>query len=301
MAVKLKYVVAVSGGVDSVVLLDMILKNKLTNIQIRPDEIMVAHFDHGIRMNSAQDAELVKNLSAGYGISFELGRGELGKNASENQARQARYEFLNSVKEKYNIEAIITAHHQDDVLETMIINLARGTGWRGLVSLKSTEDLIRPLIDFTKDEIKEYAEKNKLVWREDETNQDQKYLRNYIRLNILPKLDTSSRSQLLEIRNNLLDLENNVAAELGSILGLEINDQEVTLKRYDLIMWPSLPAREVLYSIIRKLDQSWHPNRQQLLEILRFIKSGRAIKKFEVSKSVEVSLEMAKVRFKNTR
>ena len=106
-----KFIIAVSGGVDSVVLLHMLMAKK-------PDTItyIVAHFDHGIRDDSHDDAAFVAQLASNSHLTFELGEGSLGSEASEDLARVARYKYLRSIKDKYQAEKIITAHHQDDFL-----------------------------------------------------------------------------------------------------------------------------------------------------------------------------------------
>lgn len=179
---KKVYVVAVSGGVDSVALL-----HKL--VEAGQAELVVAHFDHGIRLDSRQDCEFVQQLAKRYGLSFEYAEGKLGADASEAKARQARYQFLANVKKKYKADAVVTAHHQDDVIETAIINILRGTRRRGLASLNSKPDLLRPLLDLSKFMIVKYAVQNNLKWREDPSNEDTKYLRNYVRLVLIPQLD----------------------------------------------------------------------------------------------------------------
>lgn len=186
------YVVAVSGGVDSVVLLDLL--TQLPGLQLT-----VAHFDHGIRDDSDQDATLVKELAQQYGLDFAVEQGKLGAGASEATAREVRYGFLNRVQQQTNAQAIITAHHQDDLLETAILNILRGTGRRGLTSLKSNETLRRPLLHVPKSDIQAYAIKHKLSWREDSTNHDERYTRNYIRHRLLVRFDADARQQLLTL------------------------------------------------------------------------------------------------------
>jgi tRNA(Ile)-lysidine synthase len=127
------YIVAVSGGVDSVVLLHLLSKTDC--------KLVVAHFDHGIRHNSHDDAAFVKSLAASYGLAYEEEKANLGPSASEDTARKARYAFLRRVTNTYHAKAIATAHHQDDVIETSIINILRGTG-RNMLNKKST--LYRP-------------------------------------------------------------------------------------------------------------------------------------------------------------
>ena len=203
-----RYVVAVSGGVDSVVLLHMLAK--------RPNaELVVAHFDHGIRSDSASDALFVADLAGNYGLPFESKREELGKGASEDLARTRRYEFLRHVAKKYDAK-IVTAHHGDDAVETVAINLTRGTGWRGLAVLDS--DVIRPLMDMSKQDILAYAKKHKLEWREDSTNSSDVYLRNRIRQKAHNIKDDQKR-QILALRTHQLDLKKQINSEVVRLVG----------------------------------------------------------------------------------
>ena len=135
------YILAVSGGVDSVSLLNMLVgshRDLNKNLQFTTSnfQLVVAHFDHGIRKESGDDAQFVSDLAAQHGLPFELGHANLGMDTSEEDARVARYNFLRQCCDKYNTTFVITAHHQDDLVETALINLIRGTSWRGLASLE---------------------------------------------------------------------------------------------------------------------------------------------------------------------
>jgi tRNA(Ile)-lysidine synthase len=185
-----KYVLAVSGGVDSMALLDLLSKTPGV-------ELIIAHFNHGIRPDSDEDEKLTAKAAAAYGVPFEKGHGELGPDTSEDTARQARYAFLREVQKKHSASKIITAHHQDDLIETALINVMRGTGRQGLSAMASNPDVLRPLLKFSKKEIIGYAKANKLKWREDSTNADTDYLRNYLRHKILPDLSAAKRDKLL--------------------------------------------------------------------------------------------------------
>jgi tRNA(Ile)-lysidine synthase len=203
-----RYVVAVSGGIDSAVLLDLL--KKYLGI-----EIVVAHFDHGIRDDSFKDAQFVQQLAESHGLVFETKREELGKGASEQLARDRRYAFLRSVAGKYNAK-IITAHHSNDVVETIAINMTRGTGWRGLAVLDS--DIVRPLLDITKSEIYHYASKHGINWREDSTNKSNVYLRNRIRQKTID-IDDDDVRQLLALRTQQRFLKQEVERELAELIG----------------------------------------------------------------------------------
>lgn len=154
-------------------------------------EILVAHFDHGIRENSAEDAEFIRRKAAEYGVEFRSERAELGPEASEALAREKRYDFLQRMAAEWGEAGrpaiIYTAHHLDDLVESVAINLLRGTGWRGLAVLDRPE-VRRPLLEteviyepMDKAAILEYAARQGLTWREDPSNSWDEYLRNRLR------------------------------------------------------------------------------------------------------------------------
>ncbi len=208
-----RYVVAVSGGVDSVVLLDMLMRD--SGLKASDYEFIVAHFDHGIRPDSSQDASFVADLAKKYNLQFRTRREELGERASEELARTRRYEFLRSVA-SHDHTRLITAHHADDAVETVAINLQRGTGWRGLAVLNS--DIIRPLLGVSKQEILDYAQHHSLIWREDSTNASDAYLRNRIRKNTRCLTDDAKR-QILALRAHQIDIKGQIDREIIDLIG----------------------------------------------------------------------------------
>jgi len=203
-----RYIVGVSGGVDSVALLHMLNR-------VPGHEIIVAHFDHGIREDSNEDALLVQELARNLGLPFELKKEKLGPMASEELARERRYLFLRDLAEKYNGK-IVTAHHSDDAVETVAINLHRGTGWRGLAVLDS--DIVRPLLEMSKADLIEYAKKNQLAWREDSTNGSDVYLRNRIRQKTI-ELSEDAKRQLLALRQQQLASKKQIDKEVARLVG----------------------------------------------------------------------------------
>lgn len=240
------YIVAVSGGVDSVALLDMLHRNYADNPAYA---FVVAHFDHGIREDSSLDRQLVQSMARSYGFAFESKKGRLPADASEDTARQARYEFLQDMRWRHNAKAIITAHHQDDVLETAVLNLLRGTKRKGVVSLRSKAQLTRPLLHVPKADLIAYATRHNLKWREDSTNKELRYLRNYIRHKLLNSLQEADRKKLLQLIRNLQKASEPLEAELAAYLNSQPAADQ--LDRQQFIMLPHDVAREVMASWLR--------------------------------------------------
>ena len=262
-----KFVVAVSGGVDSVVLLDMLVKKG-------EYELVVAHFDHGIRTDSAEDAEFVAKLAKKYELPFEAKREELGPDCSEEKARDRRYEFLRSAAKKHKA-TLVTAHHADDVIETIAINLLRGTGWRGLAVLDS--DVYRPLTDITKAEIIGYAKKHKLQWREDCTNASDDYLRNRVRKQTI-RLDNDIKRQLLALWVTQKDLKKQIDSEVAMLVG-----SGPEYSRYFFTHLDGTVAVEILRGVV-----GGRLTRPQLTKALHAIKTSLPSKTFQAGSGVNL-------------
>jgi tRNA(Ile)-lysidine synthetase-like protein len=263
----LKYLVAVSGGVDSVVLLDMLAGEGKY-------ELVVAHFDHGIRDDSAADARFVEALAHKYGIDFVMRREELGKNASEELARMRRYEFLQSEAKKHGA-TIATAHHADDVIETIAINISRGTGWRGVAVLDNPA-IYRPLLSLTKEKIRTYARSKRLEWVEDSTNAETKYLRNRIRRLIAEKLNDEQRQEVLATWKRQVGLKAQINVEV-----LPFIHQDGEYSRYFFTQVEDNAASELLRAFIL-VKGGEGPTRPQASRALIAIKTARPHSVYEV-------------------
>ena len=241
-----RYIVAVSGGVDSMALLHMLL------MCLRRDSalsMVVAHFDHGIRANSSLDADLVHETAQSYGLPFVTEQGNLGPHASEATARHARYDFLERVRQVHGAEAIVTAHHQDDLMETVVLNLMRGTGRKGLSPLRSRPLIQRPLLSVSKSALIDYAHMHQLRWHEDATNTDDTYRRNYIRHHVLPRFSHQNKAELLHISATMAVVNHELDTLLNSIL--TVNIQGTSLDRALFIQLPYATSVELLASWLR--------------------------------------------------
>ncbi len=238
---KSKLLLAVSGGGDSMAMYHYFLKNAF--------DISVAHFDHQSRQGqSTQDAKFLQEIVEKDNVPFFLATAPVEKIAVESGqgfeecARNLRYNFFLEKAQDF----ILTAHHAGDNLETFLLNLCRGTGLRGLSGIPPVRGkILRPLLNVTKDEIEVYLQKNKVPYRTDESNFDEKYNRNLIRQQILPNLKkvnpkvlehaTSSISIIRE-ENQFLDslVEKNLSPQLDP-LGLFIEDK--AFSRLPLPLW----------------------------------------------------------------
>jgi tRNA(Ile)-lysidine synthase len=238
-----KYIVAVSGGVDSMVLLDLLSRKSSV-------KLVAAHFNHGIREDSAYDMQLVKRTSKNYNTLCEVGYADLGKDSSEENARNHRYKFLESIRKKYSADKIITAHHQDDLIETAFINILRGSGHRGLVSMKINPQVLRPLTSVTKKEILKYAKEHNIKWREDSTNDDEKYLRNYIRKNISDKLTEKDERAIITNIDKIAEIIEEKDKIIANLSHKVTQNQQIMRNKY--IDLPYEIRRELALYWLRK-------------------------------------------------
>lgn len=185
---KAKILIAVSGGLDSMVLLELLLLSKL--------DLAVAHCNFQLRnAESDGDEAFVKSYCSTHSIHGFFQRFDTQQFAEDEKlsiqvaARKLRYEWFYELLKKENFDFVLTAHHLDDQLETFLINFSRGTGLDGLCGIPSLNDkIVRPLLIFSRAEIETFANENQLKWREDSSNSSDKYLRNKIRHQLVPLL-----------------------------------------------------------------------------------------------------------------
>ena len=184
-----KILIAVSGGADSVVLLDLFVKSKF--------DVAIAHCNFKLRKNDSNlDENFVKNLSEKYNIPFFIkicdakAFSEKNKISIEMAARKLRYDWFEQIAKKNFFDKIATAHHSGDSVETILMNLSRKTGIRGLIGIPEKNNrIIRPLLFASKSQIIEYCDKNKLEFRTDKTNFETIFQRNKIRHLIIPEFE----------------------------------------------------------------------------------------------------------------
>lgn len=222
---------AVSGGKDSISMLDLFYKAK----DFFKFKIVVCHYNHSLRDEADFDENFVKTFSEKLGLKFYSKKEDVNKFSIENKlsteeaARILRYRFFDEVLKKEELDFIATAHNKDDLAETVIMRILRGTGIEGLVGIqKKRDNIIRPIIDFSRDEIEKYILENNLSFVQDKTNFLDIYNRNKIRLNLFPRLKEEYNSNIIDALCRL----SNIADDYSNVAREYINSKENILWEY---------------------------------------------------------------------
>ncbi len=246
-------IVACSGGPDSMALLSLFVKLK-KDIDV---SVICAHVNHNVRKESAEEYEFVKKYAIENGVVFEgMVIDSYGDDNFHNEARVKRYEFFGKLAKKYNAKYIFTAHHGDDLMETILMRIVRGStlrGYSGFSRMADMEDytVVRPLIELTKGEIQKYDDDNNIKYAIDLSNFKEVYTRNRYRKNILPLLKKEDKdvhkkfykfSRILQEFNDYIDIE--VKEKLETIYKNNELDIELFLKEKRLIQ------QKIIYYIL---------------------------------------------------
>ena len=231
-----KLLIAISGGLDSVVLTHLCHQSKLN--------IALAHCNFNLRDNESDlDEAFVIDLAEQLNLEVFTQHFNTESYAKDEKisiqmaARELRYNWFEALANQLQFEYILTAHHADDNLETFLINLTRGTGLDGLTGIPETNNtIVRPLLSFTRAEIESYAQETNLNWREDSSNRSNKYLRNALRLEVIPKLKELNANLLDNFKktiSNLKDTADIVDESLNAVAKraiVDIDDNSISFK-----------------------------------------------------------------------
>ena len=276
------FLLAISGGVDSMVLLHLF---KSLGLQCQ-----VAHLNYQLRENdSEEDQKLVERVCEHYNIVYHLYRvsekDNKPRNSIQDWARNLRYRFFRKIQRQEKLDFIVTAHHLNDQLETFIINLSKAAGINGLSGIPANENqILRPLLGFSKEDIYAYAKENKVEFREDQSNQKNDYLRNKIRNEIVPKLKETNENFLENFGKSIsfLNKAKDFIAEKTLIIEKEISHHQ---EDYLLINRPVFLNQSELiqFEILRKYGFD------EVKEIAK-IKKAKIGKKF-ISRDYELKID----------
>ena len=212
-----RLVIAISGGIDSVVLAQLCHKLNF--------DFALAHCNFNLRGNESDaDEDFVLDLGEQLNVEVFVQNFDTEAYAEENKcsiqmaARELRYDWFSELAQQLNFDYILTAHHADDNLETFLINFTRGTGFNGLTGIPELNgNIARPLLPFSRETIEAYAKSENIAWREDSSNSSRKYLRNKLRHDVIPILKEINPNVLDSFQNTLSNLKETEAIVNQSI------------------------------------------------------------------------------------
>ena len=278
-----RVVVAVSGGADSTALLYL--------LRFAPGlpalDLVAAHFDHRMRPDSASDVAWLRGLTRAWGVGFQCGEASV-EFTGEEEARDARYAFLEAVAARTGASKIATGHHEDDQAETVLFRIARGTGLAGLSGIPETREpgIVRPMLPFRRGEIETFLAAHRLVTRNDESNLDLRFARNVLRHQVIPLMEqhvapgvTSSLVRLARLAGQEEEGWRCVVPELLDRLVQSRENGVLSVDRSALLAYHSVVQARLLRAAIERfgvrLDEA---GTRAVLEFARAGASGRSIR-----------------------
>jgi tRNA(Ile)-lysidine synthase len=265
-----KYLLAVSGGIDSMVMADLFLQQQL--------EFSVAHCNFQLREEDSNlDEQLVIDWCIKNNIDYFIKRVDTKEYCAQHKcsiqvgAREIRYAFFDEICADKNIDFIVTAHHQDDTIETTLFQFFRGTGIQGLTGIPArNQKIIRPLLSYSKQQIVDYAAKFQVAFREDKSNLKQDYSRNKMRLHIIPQLEELYPAFKNNIANNIHRMN-----EVNEIYLQQIKNYKKKLieQRGKDFYIPILKLKTItpLATILFELIKEFHFSYDQTLQVLQLL------------------------------
>ena len=313
-------VIGVSGGPDSMALLNILIsirKNRKLSY-----EIVVAHVNHGIRIEAEEETKYVENFCKEKGISCYIKREKVEEFAKEQKigteeaGRKIRYSFFEEVALKVHANKIATAHNANDNAETVLMNIIRGSGTSGLKGIEAKRDdrYIRPLIKCTRKEIEEYCEQNKLNPKQDKSNSENIYTRNKIRNILIPLLQDEFNPNIINSLNRMSHIakeENEYLCKqvekaykevlIDEYLGNKLFENEniilLDLKKFnnqDIV----IKNRLVLYTINKLLKTSQNIEMIHIKDIIKLCENNIGNKFLIPNKNVKILVKKGKIFFK---
>lgn len=302
-------VIGVSGGPDSICLLHILneIKNELNF------KIYVAHINHMIRKEADSETEYVKEFCKNLGIECYIKRIDVVeiannlKRGTEETGRQIRYEFFNEILEKTNSNKIATAHNNNDKVETILMNILRGSGTSGLKGIEAIRDnmYIRPLINTSREKIEEYCEINKLEPKIDESNNENIYTRNKIRNIVIPYIKQEFNPNIIKTINRLSEVANEENEYLNKVTENEFNElllekannsYVLNLKAFNKLELV-IKRRVILYTINELLSSTTGIEKVNIDDIIKLCNNNIGNKYLSPIKNLKVLVKKGKIFF----
>ncbi len=251
-------VVGCSGGPDSMALLHALLERR----ELYQLKIIVAHVDHNVRKESKEECKYVEDFCNKNNIIFEsMLISEYGDDNFENEARNIRYHFFRTIMDKYQADYLMTAHHGDDLMETILMRMVRGSsllGYGGFQdnSIMDGKKIIRPLLRYTKEELEQYDKKHHINYFVDSSNENLNYTRNRYRKEVLPflkKEDSRVHLKFLKFSKKIKETNDFIQKILQSHLKKVLNNNILSIEEFKKI--DCFLQKEILYSLMANFYQ----------------------------------------------
>ena len=306
-----RVVIGVSGGPDSISLLDIL--NKFKQNKILNFEIIVAHINHQIREEANDDEEYVQDYCEKNKIKFYSKRIDVIKYANNNKigleeaGRNLRYEFFDEILQKENANKIAIAHNKNDKAETIIMNVLRGSGISGLRGIEPIRDnkYIRPIIECERYEIEKYAQENNLNPRIDKTNYENDCTRNKIRNIVLPYIKKEFNSNIVETINRLSNIATETeeyiqkqAVEIFKELIIEENSKNIVLDLKKFNSKDKLIRKKILiYTISKVLGNSQNIEMVNIDDVIKMCDKNIGNKYLMPNKNIKILVNKGKIFF----
>lgn len=310
-----RIVLGVSGGPDSIAMLNILndIKND-KNLHMNFD-IIVAHVNHMIREEAIDDQRFVENFCKKIGVSFYAKSIEVQKIANnkkigtEEAGRNARYEFFDEILEKENANKIAIAHNKNDKIETIIMNMLRGSGITGLKGIEPIKNnkYIRPLIECERFEIEEYCAKNGIEPRIDRTNFENVYTRNKVRNIVIPFIKQEFNPNIIQTMDRLSDLVKEEDEYLEKLVETKYNDYVEQEDKGQIIMnlkdfnkeEKVIKSRLLLYTISRLLGTTKGIEKIHIEDIIKLCEKNIGNKYLTPNKNIKILVKNQKIYFIN--
>ena len=248
-------VIGVSAGPDSMCLLDLLQK--------KTTKIVVCHINHNVRKESIEEEEYITKYCQDKNIILEKTTiNNYQENNFENEARKKRYMFYEEILKKYNSKTLLLAHHGDDLIETILMKISRGSNLEGYAGIKEISNvknyqIIRPLLKYTKEDIINYNKSNNIKYYNDSSNQSTNYTRNRYRLNILPLLkkeDKNIHKKYLKYSKTLIEYDDYIKREVKRNINNVYKDNIINIDNLNKL--DTFLIKNILYNIMNNIYQN---------------------------------------------
>ena len=308
-----KIVLGVSGGPDSISMLDILNEIRIDETNNLDFNIVVAHVNHMIREEAGKDLEFVKNFCNKIGVEFYSKSIDIQKIANTNKigteeaGRNARYEFFDEILKKTNSNKIAIAHNKNDKVETIIMNMLRGSGIAGLKGIEPIKNnkYIRPLIECERYEIENYCKERNIEARIDRTNFENIYTRNKIRNIIIPYIKNEFNPNIIQTMDRLSELVKEEDEYLEKLVEQKYQEMLLEEKTKEIVIdlkkfnkeEKVIKSRILLYTIARLLGSTKGIEKIHIEDVIKMCSNNIGNKYLTPNKNIKILLKNHKIYF----